>query len=89
MAGQLVFAFPVEGPRCPVCRTPLARVQVSYLPHTITEDCIRAACVRARRAALQALPPCRWCGEALTAHTAVAGAWLCAGGRRSYAPAED
>jgi hypothetical protein len=34
-------------------------------------------------------PPCRWCGEALTAHTAAEGAWLCAGGRRAYAPAED
>jgi len=34
-------------------------------------------------------PPCRWCGEALTAHTAVAGEWVCAGGRRAYAPAED
>jgi hypothetical protein len=34
-------------------------------------------------------PPCRWCGEALTAHTAAEGEWLCAGGRRAYAPAED
>ncbi len=34
-------------------------------------------------------PPCRWCGEALTAHTAVAGAWVCAGGRRVYAPGDD
>lgn len=34
-------------------------------------------------------PPCRWCGEALTAHTAAGDEWLCAGGRRAYAPAED
>lgn len=34
-------------------------------------------------------PPCRWCGEGLTAHTAVAGEWLCAGARRAFAPAED
>jgi hypothetical protein len=34
-------------------------------------------------------PPCRWCGEVLTAHTAEGGEWLCAGGRRVYAPAED
>lgn len=34
-------------------------------------------------------PPCRWCGEALTAHTAQDGEWLCTGSRRAYAPAED
>lgn len=33
--------------------------------------------------------PCRWCGEVLTAHTAVDGEWLCTGSRRAYAPAED
>lgn len=33
-------------------------------------------------------PPCRWCGEVLTAHTAFAGEWLCAGSRRAYAPQE-
>ncbi len=59
MAEQLVLACTGDGLRCPVCWTPLARVQVRYLPQTITEDCIRAACVRARRAALLALPPMR------------------------------
>lgn len=57
---QLELADTADVPRCPVCWRPLVRVPVTYMPHlTIIEDCLRAACVRARRAALQGAWPRR------------------------------
>lgn len=53
MIEQLALLDTGRAPRCAVCWAALEIVQLTYTTQTIMEDCIRAACIRTRREALQ------------------------------------